>query len=241
MNGILTAARPARGRQRGGAAAGPASQRTPLRIDLPTERVPDWQARGDGQVGRAAGKNKALRVFMDICVRCGACADKCQFYLGTGDPQNMPGGPGRADAAGLPALLHAGRALAARARAARPTSTRRCWSTGTPTSTSAPSAGAAPSSVPTASTRPRSPWPPARSCAAIGVSHQVRDRGGGQGLRARQQPGHPAGGLEGQLRVPGRGRAGADAACRSASRWMTRAQTSCWCPHPPTTSPTPIR
>jgi Fe-S oxidoreductase len=27
---------------------------------------------------------------MDICVRCGACADKCQFYLGTGDPHNMP-------------------------------------------------------------------------------------------------------------------------------------------------------
>jgi Fe-S oxidoreductase len=27
---------------------------------------------------------------MDICVRCGACADKCQFYLGTGDPQNFP-------------------------------------------------------------------------------------------------------------------------------------------------------
>ncbi len=27
---------------------------------------------------------------MDICVRCGACADKCHFYLGTGDPRNMP-------------------------------------------------------------------------------------------------------------------------------------------------------
>ena len=27
---------------------------------------------------------------MDICVRCGACADKCQFFLGTNDPKNMP-------------------------------------------------------------------------------------------------------------------------------------------------------
>ena len=27
---------------------------------------------------------------MDICVRCGACADKCHFYLGSGDPKNMP-------------------------------------------------------------------------------------------------------------------------------------------------------
>ncbi len=35
-------------------------------------------------------KSRALRVFMDICVRCGACADKCHFFLGTGDPKNMP-------------------------------------------------------------------------------------------------------------------------------------------------------
>ncbi|MDH4247402.1 MAG: (Fe-S)-binding protein, partial [Deltaproteobacteria bacterium] len=34
--------------------------------------------------------NRAFKVFMDICVRCGACADKCHFYLGTGDPKNMP-------------------------------------------------------------------------------------------------------------------------------------------------------
>ena len=27
---------------------------------------------------------------MDICVRCGACADKCHFFIGTGDPKNMP-------------------------------------------------------------------------------------------------------------------------------------------------------
>ena len=27
---------------------------------------------------------------MDICVRCGACADKCHFFLGTNDPKNMP-------------------------------------------------------------------------------------------------------------------------------------------------------
>ncbi|OQX64018.1 MAG: menaquinol oxidoreductase [Desulfococcus sp. 4484_241] len=33
---------------------------------------------------------RSFKVFMDICVRCGACADKCHFYLGTGDPKNMP-------------------------------------------------------------------------------------------------------------------------------------------------------
>ncbi len=35
-------------------------------------------------------KFRTLKVFMDICVRCGACADKCHFFLGTGDPKNMP-------------------------------------------------------------------------------------------------------------------------------------------------------
>ena len=35
-------------------------------------------------------KYRSLQLFMDICVRCGACADKCHFYLGTGDPKNMP-------------------------------------------------------------------------------------------------------------------------------------------------------
>ena len=33
---------------------------------------------------------RSFRVFMDICVRCGACADKCHFFLGSGDPKNMP-------------------------------------------------------------------------------------------------------------------------------------------------------
>jgi Fe-S oxidoreductase len=33
---------------------------------------------------------RSFRLFMDICVRCGACADKCHFFIGTGDPKNMP-------------------------------------------------------------------------------------------------------------------------------------------------------
>ena len=35
-------------------------------------------------------KFRSFRLFMDICVRCGACADKCHFYIGSGDPKNMP-------------------------------------------------------------------------------------------------------------------------------------------------------
>ncbi len=43
----------------------------------------------DGFKERLA-KYRSLRVFMDSCVRCGACADKCHFFIGSGDPKNMP-------------------------------------------------------------------------------------------------------------------------------------------------------
>jgi len=33
---------------------------------------------------------RSFRLFMDICVRCGACSDKCHYFIGTGDPKNMP-------------------------------------------------------------------------------------------------------------------------------------------------------
>jgi Fe-S oxidoreductase len=87
--GVLIAPLP-----REGAASGvrcwPSKPKDTVCIDLPPERVPDWQEKAVAKLGELLAKNKALRVFMDICVRCGACADKCQFYLGTGDPQNMP-------------------------------------------------------------------------------------------------------------------------------------------------------
>lgn len=35
-------------------------------------------------------KYRSFQLFMDICVRCGACADKCHFFIGGGDPKNMP-------------------------------------------------------------------------------------------------------------------------------------------------------
>ena len=51
---------------------------------------PDWkQIILDGMQERLE-KYRAFRLFMDTCVRCGACADKCHFYLGSGDPRNTP-------------------------------------------------------------------------------------------------------------------------------------------------------
>lgn len=36
--------------------------------------------------------NRALRIFLDICSKCGACAQQCHTYLGTEDPKNIPAG-----------------------------------------------------------------------------------------------------------------------------------------------------
>jgi len=59
-------------------------------ITLPAERVPNWQEEAIKIFAELLDHYKDLRVFMDSCVRCGNCASACQFYLGTGDPKNMP-------------------------------------------------------------------------------------------------------------------------------------------------------
>ncbi len=41
-------------------------------------------------LGDRLKKYRSFHLFMDICVRCGACADKCHFFIGSGDPKNMP-------------------------------------------------------------------------------------------------------------------------------------------------------
>jgi Fe-S oxidoreductase len=51
---------------------------------------PDWQQIILKGMQERVEKYRSFRLFMDICVRCGACADKCHFYLGSGDPKNMP-------------------------------------------------------------------------------------------------------------------------------------------------------
>jgi Fe-S oxidoreductase len=50
----------------------------------------DWQSTIIDGIAERLSKYRSFKVFMDICVRCGACADKCHFYIGSGDPKNMP-------------------------------------------------------------------------------------------------------------------------------------------------------
>ncbi len=70
-------------------------------LDLPNARDwavtdQDWKLPADwkttildGMADRLS-KYRSFKLFMDVCVRCGACADKCHFFIGSGDPKNMP-------------------------------------------------------------------------------------------------------------------------------------------------------
>ena len=50
----------------------------------------DWKEKTLEAMDDLLGKYRGLQVFMDSCVKCGACTDKCHYYLGTKDPLNMP-------------------------------------------------------------------------------------------------------------------------------------------------------
>lgn len=59
-------------------------------LGFPGELVDNWEEKAVAKLGDLLEKNKALRVYLDSCVKCGACTDKCHYFIGTGDPKNMP-------------------------------------------------------------------------------------------------------------------------------------------------------
>ena len=59
-------------------------------LGFPGKLVDNWQAKAVEKMGELLGKYRSLPVFLDTCVHCGACTDKCHYFLGTGDPKNMP-------------------------------------------------------------------------------------------------------------------------------------------------------
>jgi Fe-S oxidoreductase len=52
--------------------------------------VDGWKEIFLTQLKDKLGKYRSLQVFMDTCVKCGACTDKCHYFIGTKDPKNMP-------------------------------------------------------------------------------------------------------------------------------------------------------
>ena len=59
-------------------------------LGFPEELVEDWQDKAIAKMGEMLVKYRSLQVYMDACVHCGACSDKCHYFLGSGDPKNMP-------------------------------------------------------------------------------------------------------------------------------------------------------
>ena len=59
-------------------------------LGFPGELVENWQEKAVVRLGELVDNSRALRVYLDSCVKCGACTDKCHYFLGTGDPKNMP-------------------------------------------------------------------------------------------------------------------------------------------------------
>ncbi len=59
-------------------------------LGFPGELVENWQDKAIEKMGDLLGKYRGFRVFMDACVKCGSCTDKCHYFQGTSDPKNMP-------------------------------------------------------------------------------------------------------------------------------------------------------
>ena len=61
-------------------------------LNFPGGLVDNWQEKAIEKMGDLLGRYRSLRVYLDSCVKCGSCTDKCHYYLGTKDPKNMPVG-----------------------------------------------------------------------------------------------------------------------------------------------------
>ncbi len=71
---------------------GPFVAKPPMQeaLGYPGELVDNWQEVAIEKMGDLLGKYRSLRVYLDSCVKCGACTDKCHYMQGTQDPKNMP-------------------------------------------------------------------------------------------------------------------------------------------------------
>lgn len=52
--------------------------------------IPNWKEEALSKMDDLRKRYRSLQVYLDICVKCGACTDKCHYFLGSSDPKNMP-------------------------------------------------------------------------------------------------------------------------------------------------------
>jgi Fe-S oxidoreductase len=56
----------------------------------PGKLIDGWKEKFLELMKDKLSKYRSLQVFMDTCVKCGACTDKCHYFIGTSDAKNMP-------------------------------------------------------------------------------------------------------------------------------------------------------
>ncbi|WP_353572543.1 sulfate reduction electron transfer complex DsrMKJOP subunit DsrK [Candidatus Albibeggiatoa sp. nov. BB20] len=59
-------------------------------LGFPGELVENWEQKAIEKMGDLLKKYRSLPVYLDSCVKCGACTDKCHYMIGSKDPKNMP-------------------------------------------------------------------------------------------------------------------------------------------------------
>lgn len=59
-------------------------------LGFPGALVDNWQEVAIAKMGDLLGKYRSFQVFLDSCVKCGSCTDKCHYFIGSADPRNMP-------------------------------------------------------------------------------------------------------------------------------------------------------
>ncbi|HEB95650.1 MAG TPA: (Fe-S)-binding protein [Sedimenticola thiotaurini] len=59
-------------------------------LNFPPELVDDWHQKTLEKMDDLRKRYRSFQVFLDSCVKCGSCTDKCHYFLGTADPKNMP-------------------------------------------------------------------------------------------------------------------------------------------------------
>ena len=57
-------------------------------LGFPGEKVENWKDVAIAKMGDLLGRYRSFQVYLDACVKCGACTDKCHYYLSTRDPKN---------------------------------------------------------------------------------------------------------------------------------------------------------
>ena len=67
-----------------------ANEAVQTNIGFPGKLEEGWEGRAIDKMGELLGKYRSLKVYLDSCVHCGACTDKCHYFIGTNDPKNMP-------------------------------------------------------------------------------------------------------------------------------------------------------